>query len=73
LHELAVDNHVRVDRGQLLDRVGSISFVALLDDEDHRALRHDVAAILDRHGVGRHGSSIVTPYHTNVVWGRRVD
>jgi SAM-dependent methyltransferase len=71
LSEDVIPHVVEGDRDALLARMSSISFVAMLPADKRAQLLIDASELLDRHGVGTPGQTLVTPYQTHVVWGRR--
>ena len=71
LSEDVIPHVVESDRDALLARMSSISFVAMLPPNDRAQLLIDASELLDRHGVGAPGQTLVTPYQTHVVWARR--
>jgi len=56
------------DRGTLVDRVASISFIAALPDEIRQRVLNQVRDLLEHHPLTRGKEKIAHPYHTDVFW-----
>ena len=55
----------------ILDRVLSISFIAVLPPATRETIARDLLSLLDRHPEAWHGSEIDLPYRTRLFWTRR--
>lgn len=71
LGEDVIPHVVESDRDAALARMSSVSFVAMLGPDERAQLVIDASELLDRHGVGAPGETLLTPYRTHVVWARR--
>lgn len=69
--ELKFESHRQVvtcDRATLLDRVGSISFIAALDEVRHQKVLAKVNHLLDTHVETRGRTRWDVPYRTDLYW-----
>jgi SAM-dependent methyltransferase len=69
LHQLRFGHHQRLDRAGLLDRVASMSFIAILPPERRREVLHEVGKLADEKldSQGR----LILPYRTDLYWCTR--
>jgi SAM-dependent methyltransferase len=73
ISEQVFPNPVRVDPDALRDRVASLSFVALLDDEPRERLLDAVSNLVAERGLVAADGLLDTPYRTHVTWCRRLE
>jgi ubiquinone/menaquinone biosynthesis C-methylase UbiE len=69
LHQLRFRHEQRLDRQSLLDRVASMSFIAILPPGRHRQVLDEVRALAEEHAD--ENGELVMPYHTEVYWCHR--
>lgn len=69
LHQLRFGHQQRLDRRRLLERVASMSFIAILPPERRREVLEEVGRLADQH-VDAQGE-LVLPYHTDLYWCAR--
>jgi SAM-dependent methyltransferase len=62
---------VHCDRTMVRDRIGSISFIARLPDEEHAGVLAQVDHLLDTHPLTRDKSEYHFPYRTDLFWCNR--
>ncbi|HYK93908.1 MAG TPA: class I SAM-dependent methyltransferase [Thermoplasmata archaeon] len=67
--EFRFDQHF--DLEGMLDRVRSISFIAMLPESDREQVLGEVRELLDRSPEAHVGGHLVLPYRTHVFWARR--
>ena len=70
LQERSFPHTHMVDRAGVLDRIGSISFIAALPDAEHRDVLGEVGHLVDS-GPGGSGEQIAMRYRTDVFWCER--
>jgi len=71
LAERVVPNPVRVDVDTLAARIGSMSYIAMMDDDARTALLDAIRALVRERGVIDADGMIETPYDTHVRWCHR--
>ncbi|HEX4010875.1 MAG TPA: methyltransferase domain-containing protein [Solirubrobacteraceae bacterium] len=71
LSERVVANPIRVDADTLAARIGSMSYIAMMDEEQRTALLDDIRELVQTRGVVGADGGIETPYDTHVRWCRR--
>jgi len=71
LHQHSFEHVQEGDRSMVLDRVGSISFVAALAPAARQQVLAEVGGLLDRHPELRGRSTFALPYRTDVYWTER--
>jgi SAM-dependent methyltransferase len=72
LREHGFRHEQRGNRAMVRDRVGSVSFVASLEEADRAGLLAEVDELLDRHPALRGRATVTLPYRTDVFWTFRV-
>jgi SAM-dependent methyltransferase len=60
------------DRDGVLARVASISFIAALPEDERRAVREEVGAILDRHDIGAPTGRVRMTHRIELAWTRKI-
>ena len=71
LHERSFEHVQEGDRTMVLDRIGSISFVAALGPAARERVLAEVGELLDRHSALRGRSTFALPYRTEAYWTER--
>lgn len=71
LQHVSFRHTVSCDRATVQDRVGSISFIAALDEARHRAVLEAVGTLLDTHPETRGRLLLDFPYRTDLYWCRK--
>jgi SAM-dependent methyltransferase len=71
--EAMFPNPVRVSIDTLRARIGSLSFVALLDEAPRRRLLDEVSDLVAERGLIAADGLIDTPYRTHITWCRRLE
>jgi SAM-dependent methyltransferase len=62
---------VHCDRDMVRDRIGSISFIACLPDDEHARVLAQVDHLLTTHPLTRDKTEYLFPYRTDVFWCAR--
>jgi SAM-dependent methyltransferase len=71
LSERVVANPIRVDSDTLAARIASMSYIAMMDDEQRIGLLSDIGELVRARGAVGADGGIETPYDTRVLWCRR--
>jgi SAM-dependent methyltransferase len=71
LEKVSVRHEHRLDPDGVVDRVLSISFIAMLPAEEQDKVAEEVRAILERDPSTRGRTEVVLPYRTDVYWTER--
>jgi len=71
LEKRSVRHEQRLDREGVVDRALSISFIAMLPDQERGRVTDEIRALLDRDPATRGMQEVVVPYRTDVYWCER--